>query len=252
VVASEVRSLAQRSAGAAKEIKSLIGDSVEKVGTGSRLVAQAGTTMNEIVDSVKRVTDIMGEIMSASQEQSTGIEQVNQAIAQMDQVTQQNAALVEQAAAAAESMQGQSGQLAQMVGVFRLKSLSNGTAEEATVTVKKAVAYLRAHGADHMFEEVNNKLGRFCDRDLYVVVYDIHGKNMAHGANPKNIGQNLIDAKDGDGKPFMRERVALMSKQDSAWQDYKYVNPITKQMEQKSMYMERCDDLIIGCGIYKV
>ncbi|RJG07415.1 HAMP domain-containing protein [Noviherbaspirillum cavernae] len=120
VVATEVRNLAQRSAGAAKEIKMLIGDSVEKVGVGAKLVDQAGATMNEIVDSVKRVTDIMGEIASASQEQSAGIEQVNQAVAQMDQMTQQNATLVEEAAAAAESLEGQAQNLVQVVSVFKL------------------------------------------------------------------------------------------------------------------------------------
>jgi methyl-accepting chemotaxis protein len=120
VVASEVRSLAQRSAAAAKEIKTLIGNSVEQVDTGGKLVAEAGATMEELVNSVKRVTDIMGEILAASQEQSAGIEQVNQAIGQMDQATQQNAALVEQAAAAAASMQSQAANLAQLVSVFTL------------------------------------------------------------------------------------------------------------------------------------
>ncbi len=120
VVASEVRSLAQRSAAAAKEIKALIDDSVGKVGAGSAQVAEAGRTMDEIVASVRRVTDIMGEISAASHEQTQGIEQINQAITQMDQVTQQNAALVEEAAAAASSLQAQAGQLVQAVGVFRV------------------------------------------------------------------------------------------------------------------------------------
>ncbi|HZV63549.1 MAG TPA: methyl-accepting chemotaxis protein [Telluria sp.] len=120
VVASEVRNLAQRSAAAAKEIKGLIGDSVEKVEAGTKQVGQAGATMDEIVDSVKRVTDIMREITAASREQTSGIEQINQAISQMDLVTQQNAALVEEAAAAAKSLQDQAGNLAQIVGVFRL------------------------------------------------------------------------------------------------------------------------------------
>ena len=120
VVATEVRNLAQRSAAAAKEIKDLITDSVGKVDTGSKLVNEAGKTMDEIVSSVKRVTDIMAEITAASQEQSSGIEQVNQAITQMDEVTQQNAALVEQAAAAAESMQEQAGNLVQAVSIFKL------------------------------------------------------------------------------------------------------------------------------------
>jgi methyl-accepting chemotaxis protein len=120
VVASEVRNLAQRSAAAAKEIKVLIGDSVDKVDAGARLVDQAGATMEEVVSSIRRVTDIMAEITHASAEQTGGIEQVNQAIGQMDQVTQQNAALVEEAAAAAASMQDQAATLAQVVGVFKL------------------------------------------------------------------------------------------------------------------------------------
>ncbi len=121
VVAAEVRSLAQRSAAAAKEIKALIEDSVGKVQDGSRLVEEAGHTTQEIVTSIKRVTDIMAEISAASLEQSSGIEQVNTAITQMDDVTQQNAALVEQAAAAAESLEEQAQQLVQVVTRFKLE-----------------------------------------------------------------------------------------------------------------------------------
>jgi methyl-accepting chemotaxis protein len=120
VVASEVRSLAQRSAAAAKEIKCLIDASVTNVDVGSKLVDQAGATMDEVVEGVKRVTDIMAEITAASQEQSMGIEQVNQAVALMDEATQQNAALVEQAAAAAESMRNQASGLVEVVSVFKL------------------------------------------------------------------------------------------------------------------------------------
>jgi methyl-accepting chemotaxis protein len=122
VVAAEVRNLAQRSAGAAKEIKLLIGDSVEKVNQGSRLVDQAGSTMEEIVTSVRRVTDIISEISAASSEQTGGIDQINVAITEMDQVTQQNAALVEEAAAAAEAMQEQAARLAQLVSIFQLSA----------------------------------------------------------------------------------------------------------------------------------
>jgi methyl-accepting chemotaxis protein len=120
VVASEVRNLAQRSASAAKEIKVLIGDSVSKVNEGSRLVHEAGTTMDNVVGSVRRMTDIMAEITAASQEQEAGIEQINQAVSEMDAVTQQNAALVEEAAASAQSLQVQSNELEQMVSTFRL------------------------------------------------------------------------------------------------------------------------------------
>jgi methyl-accepting chemotaxis protein len=120
VVAGEVRTLAQRSATAAKEIKVLIDASVDKVGNGTRLVGEAGATMQDVVASVQRVSDIMSEISAASREQSIGIEQVNGAIAEMDQVTQQNAALVEEAAAATESMQEQAHKLAEAVSVFKL------------------------------------------------------------------------------------------------------------------------------------
>ncbi|WP_308296464.1 methyl-accepting chemotaxis protein [Rhizobacter sp. J219] len=120
VVAGEVRSLAQRSAEAAREIKGLIGSSVDKVEAGSRLVADAGATMNEIVGSVQRVTDIIGEITAASSEQSDGIGQINSAVTQLDQMTQQNAALVEESAAAAESLREQAHRLAEVVSVFRV------------------------------------------------------------------------------------------------------------------------------------
>ena len=132
VVATEVRNLAQRSAAAAKEIKALIGDSVDKVTLGSQLVDRAGKTMEEMVASVQRVTGIMNEITVASQDQSTGLQEINQAVVQMDDMTQQNSALVEQAAAAAESMKDQAAVLAQALDVFKLEASGNmGTAVSA-------------------------------------------------------------------------------------------------------------------------
>ncbi|WP_386348434.1 methyl-accepting chemotaxis protein [Xanthomonas campestris] len=151
VVASEVRTLAQRSAGAAKEIKGLIDDSVHKVAEGSALVRKAGSTMAEIVASVQRVTDIMGEISAASQEQSAGIEQVNQTITQMDETTQQNAALVEEATAAARSMEEQAGHLAEAVSVFKLDApaapVHARPAASRPVAVKTAAKPVRSAAA---------------------------------------------------------------------------------------------------------
>jgi methyl-accepting chemotaxis protein len=140
VVATEVRNLAQRSAAAAKEIKTLIGNSVERVDAGSKLVNEAGTTMTDIVDSVRRVTDIMGEITSASQEQTSGIDQINMAISQMDQVTQQNAALVEEASAASEAMQEQAAKLALVVSVFQLDNAKMTAARIAPPPARRAVS----------------------------------------------------------------------------------------------------------------
>ncbi|HEV2611732.1 MAG TPA: methyl-accepting chemotaxis protein [Noviherbaspirillum sp.] len=143
VVATEVRNLAQRSAAAAKEIKALIGDSVEKVEVGTKLVDQAGATMDEVVASVRRVTDIISEIAAASHEQTSGIEQINQAISQMDNVTQQNAALVEQAAAAAGSMQEQAGNLSQVVSVFKINGSRAASAARTPETATPAPKPLR-------------------------------------------------------------------------------------------------------------
>jgi len=134
VVAGEVRSLAQRSANAAKEIKSLIDDSVAKVDQGSELVTQAGSTMDEIVHSTSRVTDIMGEITAATREQTSGIDQVNQAIAQIDEVTQQNAALVEEASAASHAMQEQAVSLANAVRAFKLEATHTGNTARSTAS----------------------------------------------------------------------------------------------------------------------
>ena len=145
VVAGEVRNLAQRSATAAKEIKALIGDSVGKVEIGSKQVDQAGETMGEIVEAVKRVTDIMAEIAAASDEQNSGIEQVNKAIVQIDGVTQQNAALVEEAAAASESMQEQAGVLMDAVSIFKLE----GGRAHLQSTVKSAAQFAKRPAIEH-------------------------------------------------------------------------------------------------------
>jgi methyl-accepting chemotaxis protein len=144
VVASEVRSLAGRSAEAAKEIKTLIGTSVERVEQGTALVDKAGTTMTEVVNSIRRVTDIMGEISAASSEQSSGVAQVGEAVTQMDQATQQNAALVEEMAAAASSLKSQANDLVQVVAVFKLGNEHAGHHAHAVAHLPKAQVWSHA------------------------------------------------------------------------------------------------------------
>ena len=126
-----------------------------------------------------------------------------------------------------------------------------GTAAEAEAMVKKAIAMAKAKGNDAAFAEINNPKGQFTDRDLYVFVYDMSGKVMAHGLNLKMIGKELIDMKDADGKEFVKERVEIAKTKGSGWQDYKFTDPLTKRIEHKRAYIERHGDLIFGCGIYK-
>lgn len=126
-----------------------------------------------------------------------------------------------------------------------------GTADEAVAMVKKAVAYVKAHGKEKAFAEVDNPNGQFKDRDLYIFVVDFNGVVLAHGANPKLIGKNLTDLKDVDGKYFVKTYVDLAQTQGKGWTDFKWVNPVSKAIEPKSAYVEKVDGYLMGCGIYK-
>lgn len=143
------------------------------------------------------------------------------------------------------------GILLMVAGVAWGDEVKPGTKEEAVALVKKATEYIKANGNDKAFAEISNPKGQFVDRDLYVVVYDMNAKCLAHGQKKSMVGKELIDFKDVDGKPFMRERVELMKNNATAWQDYKFMNPVTKQIEPKSMYLEKLGDLIVGAGVYK-
>lgn len=126
-----------------------------------------------------------------------------------------------------------------------------GTAEEATAMVKKAVAYLKANGKDKAFAEFNNQSGQFRNRDLYIFVQDMKGKMLAHGGNDRLIGRDLIDLKDADGKFFVKSMIEIANGKGSGWVDYKWTNPTSKVIEPKSSYIEKADDMFVGCGIYK-
>lgn len=117
--------------------------------------------------------------------------------------------------------------------------------------VKRALAYIKEVGPDSAYEEFTNGK-KFKDRDLYVIVYDLNGKNLAQGANPKLVGKNLIGLKDPDGKPLIQMFVDLAKTKSKGWvEGYKFLNPVTQKLENKSMYLERYGDTLVGCGIYK-
>jgi signal transduction histidine kinase len=126
------------------------------------------------------------------------------------------------------------------------------TKDEATAMVKKAVAYIKENGPQKGYAEISKKGGQFHDRDLYIVVYGLDGKVHAHGANEKLIGRDMIDATDVDGKYFVRERVELARKQPEFWQDYKFVNPVTKKVEPKQMFCIRVEETAVCGGIYRM
>jgi signal transduction histidine kinase len=125
-----------------------------------------------------------------------------------------------------------------------------GTPAEAKKMVDDAIAYIKANGKDKAFAEINNPKGKFVDRDLYVVVYDLNGNCLARGANPELLGKNLMGSKDPDGKFFIKERMELAKTKGSGWQEYEFTNPLTKKVESKTFYFERYNDLVVGCGAY--
>jgi signal transduction histidine kinase len=131
------------------------------------------------------------------------------------------------------------------------QAADQGTAAEAEAMVKKAVAYVKANGPEKAYEEFTNGKS-FKDRDLYIIVYDLNGKNLAQGANPKLVGKDLIGLKDPDGKPLIQMFVDLAKSKGKGWvEGYKFLNPVTQKIEGKAMYLERVGDTLVGCGIYK-
>jgi signal transduction histidine kinase len=128
----------------------------------------------------------------------------------------------------------------------------SATRDEAAAMVKKAVGFIKEQGPEKAYVEISNKAGRFIDRDLYVVVYQLDGKVLAHGANEKFIGKDMSEAQDVDGKLYVKERIEMANKQPTFWQDYKFVNPVSKKVEPKQMYCERVENTAVCGGVYKL
>lgn len=143
------------------------------------------------------------------------------------------------------------GLLGLMMFAGHASAAEHGSASEAEAMVKKAIAYIKANGPEKAYDEFTNGKS-FKDRDLYIIVYDLNGKNLAQGANPKLVGKDLIGLKDPDGKPLIKMFVDLAKDKGKGWvEGYKFMNPVTQKMEEKSMYLERHGDTLVGCGIYK-
>jgi cytochrome c len=132
-----------------------------------------------------------------------------------------------------------------------INAQKSGTPAEAEALVKKVVSFFKANGQERTFAAVSNLKGDFVKGDLYVFVYDLTGKCVAHGGNPKMVGKDLIDLKDADGKPFVKERIDIIKTKGSGWQNYKWTNPVDKAIENKTAYIEKSGEFIFGCGAYK-
>ena len=252
VVASEVRTLAQRSASAAQEIKALIEESVGNVDAGGRLVDDAGRTMDGIVESVRQVAGIIGEISVAAGEQSAGIESVNREVSGIDRMTRQNAALVEDATRSVATLNARAVSLLRTVEGFELGSREHGTIEEAVAMVKQACAFQASNGSDALVAEIN-KLGdgRFVDRDLYLMaVHTGEAVLLAHGNNSRTLGMGP-DSRDVDGKLFIQEIATTARTRGEGWMEHKWAHPVTNAIRTKRSYIQRAGDLAIVCGIYK-
>jgi methyl-accepting chemotaxis protein len=252
VVAAEVRSLAQRCAGAAREIKTLIGASVDQVDSGGARVDQAGQSMAQIVEAVRQVAELIGQIDGASQEQSSGIESIGHAITTIDGATQDNASFVKAAALTAAALQDRAFTLLDAVGVFRLGDREHGTAQEAVALVQGGCEFQRTQGRAALVADVNKlDKGRFVHRDLYLLVLGLHDMVfVAHGNNPGRIGTGP-QVKDVDGKLFAQEMVRVARDKGEGWVDYKWVHPVTNEVFDKRAYVRREGDLVVGCAFYR-
>ena len=144
------------------------------------------------------------------------------------------------------------GAIAFVAGVTLAAAGEFGTKDEATAMVKSAVALIKEQGPGKVYPEISNRTGKFVDRDIYVVVYGLDGKVLAHGGNVKLVGKDMLDVQDVDGKYFVKERTELARQQAEFWQDYKFVNPTTKKVEPKQMYCQRLDETAVCAGVYKL
>ena len=248
VVASEVRALAQRSASAAKDIKALLTRSNARIETGATLVQTAAQQLGGMTEAIQRVTRIMAEIAHSSQMQRESVGKVIGSVDLIDQATQQNAALVEQTASASQQLRAQAARLVASVNVFTL----NGSPSEAEEQVRRAVDLIRDIGAEKAYREFTHGTS-FKDRDLYITVYDFNGRNLAHGANPANVGKVLIDMRDANGVAIVRNSRDLATQRGSGWSaPYHILNPVTQKIMVKKAFVQRVGETFVSSGIYAV
>ncbi|UCU97291.1 methyl-accepting chemotaxis protein [Acidovorax radicis] len=247
VVAGEVRTLAKRSGDAAREIRELIGASVNQVEASAGLIRSAGDGIASMADGIRSVAVSMSEISGSSAEQSTGLREVSSAVQQLDQITQHNAQMVGQAVEQAQALEHRASTLSRAVAVFRLQQ---GTAEEAVALVAKALGLQKTHSQEQFLRSVTDPSQPYHDRDMYVFVLDAAGTYRAFGGNGAKVGTRVQDIPGVEGSLLLS---SIVSQADRApgWVEYDITNPATGVVQTKMSYVCRGGDLYIGCGVYK-
>jgi methyl-accepting chemotaxis protein len=248
VVASEVRSLAQRSAESAKEIRLLIGASSSQVASSVHRIRAAGTNITQIVSGIRDVAANMSQISTSSAEQSSGLSEITTAVRQLDEITQRNAQMVEHAVTQASNLEGRASTLVEAVAMFKLQQ---GSADEATELVDRAMAQRRRSGSrDSFLREVTDPAQGFHDRDMYVFVLDRNGTYVAFGGNPAKVGTRVQDIPGIDGQGLVDD-ILNQAAMEPGWVEYDITNPTTGRVQSKMSFVQQVDDLFVGCGVYK-
>jgi hypothetical protein len=247
VVAAEVRTLAQRSAESAKEIRQLISTSSTQVAASVTQIHTAGGSIGEIVSGIRTVAESMATISVSSAEQSTSLNEITAAIRQLDEITQRNAAMVEHAVEQAVQLEQRASTLAQAVAAFRLQQ---GTADEALALVHKAVRYRQQTTREGFVRDLTQPGQGFHDRDMYIFALDRAGRYVAFGGNPAKVGTRVQDIPGIDGQGLL-EAIVGQAEREPGWVEYDITNPATGAVQTKMSYVQQVDDLYVGCGVYK-
>jgi methyl-accepting chemotaxis protein len=250
VVAAEVRSLAQRSATAADEIKRLIGTTIDDVAKGASFVSKAEQAVDRSVTSVREVSQLISSIAIASNEQNVGVQAVGKALTHLESATQQNAALVEEGSAVALTFEREAADLVDAVDAFKLDRVEER--DKAVALVRRGIEHIRDVGPEQALQDFHDPQGRFIEGAAYIYAFNMKGILLASPFRQELLGVDQSQHTDHDGKKYVQEILRIAEKMHNGWHDYRSTNPVTGRPEAKSAYIEREGDLILGCGIYRV
>ncbi|MDE3208872.1 MAG: cache domain-containing protein, partial [Pseudomonadota bacterium] len=260
VVADEVRKLAERTSNATIEIGEMIlsiqnetktavssmESGASQVQAGVDLALQAGDALKKINEGSQRMVGMVHDIAAAIKEQSTASDEIANHVCRISQMAEENSGYVDKMLVESKELDKIAESLKKSISQF-----VGGTANEAKLFVEKAIQYYHANGRNKAFAAYNDPAGEFIQRDMYIFVYSLDGRVLAHGGNGSLIGKDMRDARDANGVLFIQNRIQLAQTKGAGWQDYQFLNPDSGQVEQKTSFIQKVDDFVIGCGVYK-